>query len=77
MIDFTSALYLGFSHASHELPAWEHLTLGKPAALETPELARHVGHKLARLIGCEAGIMAPSTLHVCLGFIWAFGYTRC
>jgi 8-amino-7-oxononanoate synthase len=44
VLDFTSALYLNMQHASRDLPGWEQLTLGKPAALEAPPFscAEHV-----------------------------------
>jgi 8-amino-7-oxononanoate synthase len=64
VLDFTSSLYLGFEHPSSELPAWNQLTLGKPAALEelpeTPRLER----ELAFLVGCEQAAVGPSTLHL-------------
>ena len=61
---FTSALYLGLDHASRCLPAWDRLTLGKPAALEAPPGARAVEKELAQLIGCERAVLATSTLHL-------------
>jgi 8-amino-7-oxononanoate synthase len=62
--DFTSALYLGFRHASKDLPAWEQLTLGKPAALNTVPRSGQVERQLAELIGCERALLATSTLHL-------------
>src|SRR5437588_733092 len=62
--DFTSALYLGLRHAARTLRPWAQLTTGVPAALETPPEARVIGRRLAALIGCEAGLLAPSTLHL-------------
>jgi 8-amino-7-oxononanoate synthase len=64
VIDFTSALYLGLEHASRGLPDWDRLTLGKPAALETPPGAERVEGRLAELIGCERATLATSTLHL-------------
>ena len=64
MLDFTSALYLGFEHQSWNLPPWEQLTLGKPAALESPPGASGVERELAALAGCERALLAPSTLHI-------------
>lgn len=64
MLDFTSALYLGLEHASHALPGWDRLTLGKPAALETPPGTGEVERRLAALIGCERAMLATSTLHL-------------
>jgi 8-amino-7-oxononanoate synthase len=63
MLDFTSALYLGFRHANHELCPWAQLTTGVPAALGEPALARATAVRLARLTGTEAGVFARSTLH--------------
>jgi len=64
VLDFTSALYLGLDHASRRLPAWKHLTLGKPRALQTPRGAVRVERQLAALIGCERALLATSTLHL-------------
>ena len=64
MLDFTSALYLGFTHASASLAPWRALTLGRPAALEEPPGARHLAANLAQLMGCNAGLLFPSTLHL-------------
>jgi 8-amino-7-oxononanoate synthase len=64
VLDFTSALYLGLDHASRCLPAWDRLTLGKPAALEAPPGAGRVERRLAALIGCERALLAASTLHL-------------
>jgi 8-amino-7-oxononanoate synthase len=63
VLDFTSALYLGFEHAWRDLPEWARLTLGKPAALEDPPLTVDVQSELAELIGCRRAVLAPSTLH--------------
>ena len=43
---------------------WDRLTLGKPAALESPPGAREVEGELAALTGCERAVLAPSTLHL-------------
>ena len=64
MIDFTSSLYLGFRHGSQELPPWQFLTPGKPAALWEPDLARDVAQSTAALQGCESGVVSTSTLHL-------------
>jgi 8-amino-7-oxononanoate synthase len=64
VLDFTSALYLGFHHPKASLRPWEQLTTGRPAALEEPPGARAVAHKLAALVGCEGAVLVPSTLHV-------------
>lgn len=63
MLDFASALYLGFRHARDELQPWAQLTTGVPAALAEPALARATAAQLARLTGTEAGVFARSTLH--------------
>src|ERR687892_39659 len=63
MVDFTSALYLGLRHPSDSLGDWEALTLGRPSALREPPDAEAVASDLARLQGCEAGALLPSTLH--------------
>lgn len=64
MPDFTSALYLGFEHASWSLPGWERLTLGKPAALQEVPGAQQAQRELAALAGCERVLLGSSTLHL-------------
>jgi 8-amino-7-oxononanoate synthase len=64
MLDFASALYLGFEHASWSLPGWERLTLGKPAALEELPGTLQVQRELAALTGCERVALGGSTLHL-------------
>ena len=64
MLDFTSALYLGFLHASRELRPWTQFTTGAPAALTVPEAAGRVARELAALQGLERATLAPSTLHL-------------
>ncbi|MGR9108003.1 MAG: aminotransferase class I/II-fold pyridoxal phosphate-dependent enzyme [Gammaproteobacteria bacterium] len=63
-IDFTSALYLGMRHGSHELDPWEQLTTGVPAALREAPEAIEVARRVAQLQGCKQGILMPSTLHL-------------
>ena len=63
-LDFCSALYLGLNHARRELPDWNRLTLGKPAALEEAPSARRVAAELAGLQGCEQAVLGVSTLHL-------------
>jgi len=63
-LDFCSALYLGLNHARRELPDWNRLTLGKPAALEEAPSARRVAAELANLQGCEQAVLGVSTLHL-------------
>ncbi len=68
MVDFTSALYLGWNHAavqSHRRHG-QPLTLGKPAVLEEPAGSRILASRIAELTGAEAGLVAPSTLHLAL-----------
>lgn len=64
MLEWTSALYLGMSHAHRSLRPWQQLTTGRPAALDPLPDAATIGARLARLQGCERAILAPSTLHV-------------
>ena len=64
MLDFTSALYLGLQHPSNSLRPWRAFTTGAPAALVEPLSARAIARALADLQGCEAAILAPSTLHL-------------
>jgi 8-amino-7-oxononanoate synthase len=64
VVDFSSALYLGFRHGSGELPAWGALTAGKPAALWEPRLACATANRVAELQGCETGVVGPSTFHL-------------
>src|SRR5579871_789026 len=64
MLDFTSALYLGFEHASWNLPGWPQLTLGKPGALEALPGTVQAQEQLAALTGCERVLLGSSTLHL-------------
>lgn len=64
MLDFGSALYLGMRHPSASLGAWDALTLGRPAASSEPPGAVVLAAALARLTGCEAATLLPSTLHL-------------
>lgn len=64
MLDFTSALYLGFNHAHAELRPWPQLTLGKPAALSSPPQSDAIANQVARLIGCERATLGTATLHL-------------
>jgi 8-amino-7-oxononanoate synthase len=64
MADFCSALYLGMRHPSAALGGWQALTLGRPAALEEVPGARRVAAGLVRLLGSEAALLMPSTLHL-------------
>ncbi|MVN77795.1 aminotransferase class I/II-fold pyridoxal phosphate-dependent enzyme [Hymenobacter sp. HMF4947] len=62
VLDFTSALYLGPRVLPP--PAGLVLTTGRPAALGEDNRARQVAHAVARRQGLEAGLLAPSTLHL-------------
>lgn len=62
MLDFTSALYLGPRVLPP--PAGLVLTTGRPAALGEDDRAREVAQTVARRQGLEAGLLAPSTLHL-------------
>src|SRR4029450_11486378 len=64
MLDFTSALYLGFWHSSRSLSAWSRLTMGMPAALAEPPGVQSVASRLAMLQGSEGATLAASTLHL-------------
>ena len=64
MLDFTSALYLGRPVLPAQLPAGLGLTTGQPAALYESGLSGAVGAEVARRQGLEAGLLAPSTLHL-------------
>jgi 8-amino-7-oxononanoate synthase len=76
VLDFSSALYLGLRHASHELAPWSQLTLGAPAALIEPTEARLAATKLARLAGCESATICRSSLHALLDLIPIFADAR-
>jgi len=64
VLDFASALYLGFDHASRELRPWTQFTTGFPAAFAAPSVARAVATELAAIQGCERSTLGPSTLHL-------------
>ena len=64
LLDFTSSLYLGFLHGSDELKPWRQISTGRPAALRSSAEAERVGEAFARLQGCEAGLVGPSTFHL-------------
>jgi 8-amino-7-oxononanoate synthase len=61
-VDFTSALYLGFTHGSGSL-RWDQLTTGVPAALRRPSQAAEPELGFAALVGCERAVAQTSTLH--------------
>jgi 8-amino-7-oxononanoate synthase len=63
-MDFTSALYLGLRHPSHLLRPWPRFSLGVPAALDAPPDAERIARQIARLQGCESGVLGTSTLHL-------------
>ncbi len=64
MLDFTSALYLGMDHSHASLPPWQRLTEGRPAALAEAAGASRLARRVAALVGCQAAVLAPSTLHL-------------
>ncbi|HEX8659734.1 MAG TPA: aminotransferase class I/II-fold pyridoxal phosphate-dependent enzyme [Hymenobacter sp.] len=64
MSDFTSALYLGRPELPPGLPAGLALSTGQPAALAEADLASWVGQAVAGRQGLEAGVLAPSSLHL-------------
>ena len=63
MPDFTSALYLG-PQALPPPPAGLLLTSGRPAALAEDARATEAAQEVARRQGLDAGLLAPSTLHL-------------
>ena len=76
MLDFASALYLGFHHASRELRPWPQFTTGVPAALGSPQAAQEVARGLAAMQGCERSTLAPSTLHLFWDFFGVLAEQR-
>jgi 8-amino-7-oxononanoate synthase len=64
MLDFTSSLYLGIQHDSQSIKSWQQLTTGRPAALLNPEDYSRLANRIAMLQGLDAGVVAPSTLHL-------------
>jgi 8-amino-7-oxononanoate synthase len=61
VLDFTSSHYLGLEHPSSSLRPWQRFATEVPAALAEPF---QISRALAHLQGCEAGILAASTLHL-------------
>lgn len=64
MLDFSSALYLGFRHPSAALSPWPQLTSGTPATMGVPEESVVVARRLADLLGATRATLLPSTLHL-------------
>ncbi len=64
MLDFTSALYLGFHHPSVSLRPWSAFTTGAPAALLEPPETNSIARDIAELQGCEAAVLGTSTFHL-------------
>lgn len=64
MLDFTSALYLGFHHPSRSLRSWDQLSAGAPAALTVPAGTEAITCAVAALQGLGAATLATSTLHL-------------
>ncbi|WP_210464277.1 pyridoxal phosphate-dependent aminotransferase family protein [Rufibacter roseolus] len=64
MDDFTSALYLGFCNPSSQVPPWQRLTTGVPAALKEPFSNQYVAAQVAKMQGLERGVISPSSLHL-------------
>jgi 8-amino-7-oxononanoate synthase len=73
VLDFTSALYLGISHASHDLRPFGALTTGAPAALREPPEATWIAASLASLVGLERATLARSTLHAFWDLFTVYG----
>ena len=64
MLDFTSVLYLGMHHPHDALQPWQQITTGRPAALQSPVAAQRIEQDIAGLLGCEAAVLGPSSLHL-------------
>ena len=64
MSDFTSVLYLGMSHAHHDLRPWRELTTGRPAALGSSYRGVRLAESLAHFMGHETAALGTSTLHL-------------
>src|SRR5512138_1459071 len=64
MLDLTSSLYLGWTHPSRALRAWESLSTGVPAALREDPACAPLAARLAELVGCHRATLLPSTLHL-------------
>ena len=62
MPDFTSVLYLGMSHAHHDMRPWRDLTTGRPAALASSYRAVRLAESLAHFMGHETAARGTSTL---------------
>lgn len=76
MPDFTSALYLGLTHASRSLPGWNQLTLGQPAMMADPPGAGQLAGQLAQLQGMGETVLLPSTLHLFFDVFETFATAR-
>ncbi|HEY1610102.1 MAG TPA: aminotransferase class I/II-fold pyridoxal phosphate-dependent enzyme [Paraburkholderia sp.] len=76
MLDFASALYLGMRHPSAQTGGYDALTTGTPAALASAPLANQLAARAAALQGCEAGVVAPSTLHLAVDVFDRLGRTH-
>ena len=63
MLDFTSAVYLGWRHGSADLAGWDRLTTGRPAAVQEPSAARAVAARIAATQGAAAGVVHRSASH--------------
>lgn len=86
MIDFTSALYLGFYHPLSAMTPWAQFTTGVPAALRSSATAHKVARRLAVMQRSERAVLLPSTLHLfwdlfdslarrhCIFYVDAFAY---
>ncbi|MGO4328652.1 aminotransferase class I/II-fold pyridoxal phosphate-dependent enzyme [Cupriavidus sp. 2TAF22] len=66
MVDFASALYLGLAHPASRIGGFAALTTGMPAALGASPQAGRLALQAAALQGSEAGLVAPSTLHLAI-----------
>lgn len=64
MIDLAAFGFLGMRHAPGELCAWDRFSTGLPASMGTDAATAALEDRIAQLVGCEAALFAPSTLHV-------------
>jgi len=63
MLDFSSAHYLGISHAPDAMPSEPRLTTGRPAALQSPAVQSEIQRSLRTLFKTNHVLVKRSTLH--------------
>ena len=64
MLDFTSALYLGFRHPSQSLRPWARLSAGSAGRAGSAVRGRRDGPRPGGPPGVHAATLATSTLHL-------------